>query len=128
MFHVPEFGRIRHGLLASTSKDGNNGAFALPLGRGRIADIIASDGMGWEHVSVKIRLGRKLSTPTWHDMCRVKNEFWDKGDCVVQYHPPALVYVNTHPHVLHLWRPNSPDIPEIPIPNPWLVGIPKLTL
>lgn len=60
----------------------------------------ASDGGGWEHVSVST-IER---CPTWDEMCKVKSLFWDDDDLVVQYHPPASEYVNNHPYTLHLWR------------------------
>jgi len=65
-FHVPEKFRVTKGRRASNSEDGNNGAFIMPsfLG-GRILCIIASDGMGWEHVSVRVSSGKKSRTPTW---------------------------------------------------------------
>lgn len=69
--------------------------------------IIASGGddddeqsEGWEHVSVSAP-GR---TPTWAEMCFVKDLFWEETECVVQYHPPRADYVNNHPYCLHLWR------------------------
>jgi hypothetical protein len=46
-------------------------------------------------------------------MCKVKNLFWDKEDCVIQYHPPEKDYINVHRSVLHLWKPI-----DIPIPMP----------
>ena len=55
-------------------------------------------------------------------MCRVKELFWSDTDAVVQYHPPADVYVNTHPFCLHLWRPSDPDN-QLPVPDPELVGL-----
>src|SRR6266536_5860978 len=53
MFHVPEKYRMGAGPWGSDSTAGNNGAFALPprIGNRQLA-IIASDGSGWEHVSV----------------------------------------------------------------------------
>ena len=78
--------------------------------------IIASCGMGWEHVSVSAP-GR---CPTWGEMHHVKELFWSDDECVVQYHPPKEDYVNCHPFVLHLWRPNTPGV-EIPRPPKALV-------
>lgn len=67
---------------------------------------IASNGMGWEHVSVSMD-HRK---PTWQEMCCIKELFWDADDCVIQYHPPESNYVNIHPNCLHLWRPVDQEI------------------
>lgn len=124
-FHVPNDNRLRTGQLASSEADGNNGAFFLPFNRrggrkkrnkGAGLWIIASDGHGWEHVSVSTP-GR---CPSWSEMCRVKDIFWDPEDAVIQYHPPRSMYVNNHPHTLHLWRPM---FSSIPLPPPILVGV-----
>ena len=105
MFHVPEMYRLLDGKLASTARDGNNGAFMIPYKNkegGRYwLRVIANDVEGWEHVSVS--LAHRI--PYWEEMCVIKDLFWDAEDCVVQYHPPKSEYVNTHPYVLHLWRP-----------------------
>lgn len=67
-------------------------------------------------------LRRKIQTrtPTWKEMCYVKDLCWDGEDVVVQYHPRRSEYVNQHPNVLHLWRPK---LGAIPTPPPELVGI-----
>ncbi len=91
-----------------------NGAFHIKLYSG-MAFIVASDGMGWEHVSVSF----KDHTPRWGDMCHVKDLFWHEEDCVVQYHPPKSLYKNLHEHCLHLWRPVGG---ELPIPSPEMVA------
>ena len=71
--------------------------------------FIASWGGGWEHVSVKAciepGLAWELRIPTWDEMCFVKETFWADDECAFQLHPPKVDYVNTHPCVLHLWRP-----------------------
>lgn len=100
----------------------NNGAFSLPSCEpGWSLFLIASDGAGWEHVSVHARNEKdRQRTPTWREMCQVKAACWDDPeDLVVQFHPRASEYVNQHPHVLHLWRPVGI---ELPTPDPILVG------
>ena len=116
MFHVPEKNRIRTGFLGSDETSGNNGAFFVRNGKGVEFKIIASDGMGWEHVSVS--LGDRC--PTWEEMVFVKNLFWDPDDCVVQFHPARKDYVNSHPFCLHLWRPTEE---KFPVPDKIMVGI-----
>ncbi len=126
-FHVPHEERLgpeQHAQLGSSPLDGNNGIFMLK--RRRLVFVCqASDGLGWEHVSVSIKsyshnqLMEANRTPTWEEMCWIKDKFWDTTDTVVQYHPAAGVYVNCHPHCLHLWRPANG---HMPIPNPWLIG------
>ena len=115
-FRVPEKLRITSGRMASDERYGNNGAFALPAkpGRPRLA-MIASDGAGWEHVSVSTT----FRCPTWDEMCEVKALFWGPEDCVLQYHPPASEYVNDQPYCLHLWRPIGVTMPA---PPSWMVG------
>lgn len=101
-FQVPEECRVKSGLMASDSSYGNKGAFVIKGPRGFKLNVIASDGLGWEHVSVSVIDANRC--PTWDEMCSVKDIFWGDDDCVVQYHPPKSDYVNNHPYVLHLWR------------------------
>lgn len=100
--------------MSSNDRIGNNGAF-LFTHKGAELRTIASDGEGWEHVSVSLA----TRCPTWDEMCYVKSIFWDAEDCVIQYHPPESCYVNHHPYCLHLWRPVGKEIPQPPI---WMVG------
>lgn len=116
MFTVPNKHRIRDGAMGSTDAIGNNGAFAIPLKHSQIVYVIASDQMGWNHVSVS----RKDRCPTWDEMCQIKNLFWGETDWVVQYHPPKSEYVNNHPYCLHLWQPIGQ---AFPVPESILVGI-----
>jgi len=101
--------------MGSDNSFGNNGYFLLHW-EGYEVRCIASDGLGWEHVSVTINRER---TPSWEVMCFVKDLFWDDEDCVIQYHPPKSAYVNKHPGCLHLWRLKGADIP---IPERRLIG------
>ncbi len=109
MFKVPEKRRIKDGPMGSTLLDGNNGAFQIELPKASVF-VIATDGMGWEHVSASTR----TRTLTWEEMCMIKNLFWDPEDAVVQFHPPKSDYVNRHPFCLHLWRPKFQEIPRPP--------------
>jgi hypothetical protein len=98
--------RTTDGPLASDTSYGNNGAFAVPgLQSGTLFSVIASDGDGWEHVSVVVVMRRGTRVPTWAEMCHIKALFWTEDEAVLQYHPAKADYVNIHPHVLHLWRP-----------------------
>jgi hypothetical protein len=121
MFHVPERFRIISGRMGSNQSYGNNGAFRIPSPRGkRELFIIASDGMKWEHASVHASQGQEDYTPTWDEMCFIKDLFWDDEDVVMQLHPKKSQYVNNHPNTLHLWRPTESSIPT---PDSILVGI-----
>lgn len=120
MFHVPEQYRD---LSKSTPAHGNSGVFEWRKGN-KMIRCIASDGEGWEHVSVSIHEyhNRKVThrMATWDEMCEVKNMFWDEEDVVIQYHPRKSEYVQTVSYVLHMWRPIGV---EIPTPPPIFVGI-----
>src|SRR4051812_41162312 len=117
MFHVKEEARIiDHPILFSSSKDGNNGAFLFnSIEPGWQLYVIASDSTEteekWEHVSVHASNGKKMRTPTWKEMCYIKDNFWDDEDIVMQLHPKKSEYVNCHPYTLHLWRPINKEIP-----------------
>src|SRR4051812_20316593 len=106
---VPEHLRVKGGLMGSSEADGNNGAFLLVV-NGVQMQAIASDGLGWEHVSVSTR-GR---CPTWEEMSYAKGLFWEPEDVVIQFHPAASEYVNIHPTCLHLWRPRGRNLPLPP--------------
>lgn len=117
-FKVPEKFRVTSGRMRSDSSYGNNGAFEVTVKTSckQSMYVIASDGMGWEHVSVS----RKDRCPTWEEMCKVKELFWDEEDTVLQFHPPKSEYVNNHPFCLHMWRKIGENI-ETPFKH--LVGI-----
>lgn len=116
MFKVPNNHRLRiHKTMGSDDSYGNNGVFIIPF-MGQSINCIASDQEGWEHVSVTLDGGKE--TPSWEIMCAVKDWFWDGEDSVIQYHPPKSLYVNQHPHCLHLWRPI--DV-EMPLPDRKLI-------
>ena len=118
MFQVPNQYRLRHRKWIGTEDvDGNNGMFVIPsdVRKGSELTIVASDGAGWEHVSVSL----KNRTPDWAEMCQIKNLFWGENDVVVQYHPDKEDYVNFHKFCLHLWRPTEEGLP---VPASILVG------
>ena len=111
--------RVIVGKQASSIEDGNNGVFVIGIpNNGGAFVCVASNGELWEHVSVHVIVTLEpetLRTPTWDEMCAVKNLFWDESECVVQYHPPMTNYVNIHKNVLHLWRPLGKKIPMPPL-------------
>lgn len=107
-FRCPETFRVQ--FSGHPVGDETCGTFVIPLRHGQRLYVIASNGMGWEHVSVS----RRDRCPTWEEMCAVKAAFWSPDDCVVQYHPPESDYVNNHSYCLHLWRPTDAVIPRPP--------------
>lgn len=78
--------------------------------------FIFSHGDGWEHLSVSY----PNRTPSWDEMCDLKDAFWDKSECCVQYHPAESDYVNMHPYCLHIWKPTNS---VLPVPPPIMVGL-----
>lgn len=91
--------------------DDKNGAFIINLPNSRLSfNVIASSGMGWEHVSVSTT----ERIPKWNEMHQIKELFFEDEEAVMQLHPPKSNYVNNHPNCLHLWRPINK---EIPLPN-----------
>jgi len=119
-FNCPDPYRVTRGRLGTArSLHGNNGIFVIPSPNPKshiLFTVVASDGIGWEHVSVST----KERCPTWNEMCFIKATFWGPEDCVVQFHPPQAQYVNNHKYALHLWRPVAVDLP---FPPPILVGL-----
>lgn len=115
--------RIRWGEFASGDSAGFNGAFTFTFpGEARKVFCIASDGLGWQHVSVSFA-PNSLKTPSYAIMEAVKQIFWGDDVWVLQFHPPAAEYVNNHPGCLHLWRPTEQ---EFPVPQSILVGLKEL--
>lgn len=108
-FHAPQQFLTIHPVY-KTSGSGNNGFFTFKR-KNIHYRMVASDEMGWEHVSVSLSVKR---CPDWEEMCMIKDLFWDKEDCVLQYHPPESEYVNYAPYVLHMWRPTDQNIPLPP--------------
>lgn len=114
-FHVPTEYSQPHPIFG-VKGEGNNGWFVFTR-NGIVFKCQASDGEGWEHVSVSLNKNR---CPTWGEMCIVKDLFWDKDDCVVQFHPPESEYVSMAKYCLHLWRPTDG---VIRCPESILVGV-----
>ena len=100
--------RVTQGPMGSDASYGNNGLFVI-IRHPDTLNVIASDGMGWEHVSITI----KDRTPTWDEMSYIKNLFWNEDETVIQYHPKKSEYVNQHPYCLHLWKKADKDY-ELP--------------
>ena len=67
-------------------------------------------------------------TPTWDQMCKMKEIFWKDDETCIEYHPAKDQYVNMHSHCLHIWRPVIDDNflneskEQFPVPPHFLVG------
>ena len=96
--------------IIDESPDGIAAEIKLPHFKGQ---LIASWGMGWDHVSVTPY--KDYITPDWEDMCIIKDELFYPSETVVQYHPAESRYVNIKGNCLHLWRPQKQDMPVPPI-------------
>ena len=116
-FKVPEKFRVK--LSGYPQGDATNGAFVAKLKHSQVVFVLASDGEGWEHVSVS----RKDRCPIWEEMCQVKDLFWDDEDVVMQFHVPPKDHVNNHPYCLHMWKSKTIAFPR---PPSILVGVPKI--
>lgn len=88
-----------------------NGIFEVRVG-GKWFRCHASDGGGWEHVSVVPLSGNNV--PTWKEMCAIKEMFFEDEEAVMQIHPKKSEYVNVHKNCLHLWRPTGAEMPLPP--------------
>ena len=94
--------------IRETGKDGMSGWVTL---KGKMFGFIASNGGGWDHVSASLR----DRTPTWDEMCAIKDIFFGEGECCVEYHPAKRDYVNMHQHCLHIWKPQNVELPKPPM-------------
>lgn len=109
MKSLEEIKAIPNLMIERTGADGGCGYLYLGGTKTKPVRVVFSWGEGWEHVSVSY----PNRCPTWDEMCRVKDMFWNDEECVVQYHPPKSEYVNIHPYCLHLWRKCGQNV-ELP--------------
>ena len=108
--HLNQF-RKDHPTLGKSPKDSLCGFFLIPSpvpGNHELRVISSGehwdDPLGeWEHVSVSTQ----TRCPTWEEMCKVKNLFWNESETVLQFHPKRSEYVNNFPYCLHLWKPRT---------------------
>lgn len=77
---------------------------------GVVLRIIASNGQGWDHVSVST----PDRCPTWDEMEQVKRFFFEDWETAVQFHVPPSEHVNYHPFCLHLFRSQRTTISRPP--------------
>lgn len=67
--------------------------------------IWGRDEDGWEHVSVSPYIHR--ITPSWDDMCVLKDMFFGEEEIAMQIHPRKSQYVNKMENCLHIWKPKD---------------------
>ena len=110
MKNINEIKKTRNLFIeAENANDGMGGHYYDSIS-GKRLNFIFSYQLGWEHLSVSM----PNKTPTWDQMCIMKDIFWNKDECCVQYHPKEEDYVNNHPHCLHIWKSTEEKIPTPP--------------
>jgi hypothetical protein len=93
-----------------------DGAFLVLRGR-TFFRVLATSGMGWDHVSVSL----SDRCPTWDEMEFIKRLFFKDDETVMQLHVPPKDHKCLHPYCLHLWKPHEAT-GSIPRPPNALVG------
>lgn len=76
----------------------------------KVLNFIFSWACGWEHLSVSTT----VKTPTWEQMCKMKDIFWNEDEVCMQLHPAKENYINNMPYCLHIWKPIKENIPTPP--------------
>lgn len=66
---------------------------------------------GYEHVSISPK--KQFRTPTWNDMCILKDIFFDEEEEAYQIHPKKSQYVNVAENCLHLWKPIGQELGDL---------------
>ena len=111
-FRRPDFERALYGGRG----DSGSGVFGVPSPIDkRELTVVASDGSGWDHVSVS----RRDRIPRYEEMVYVRALFFDLDETVMELHMPESEHINVHERTLHLWRPHDVEIPR---PPAWMVG------
>ena len=119
MKNLNELNKNRIKMFGSDGAE-SNGAFKFRI-KGNDYLVIASNGGGWEHVSVSC-ISR---VPSWEIMCEIKDMFFNEDEVVMQLHPAKIDYINNHPNCLHLWKPLNE---KIPTPPSIMVGLKEFNL
>jgi hypothetical protein len=104
--------------------DDRGGAFLVPSPGTTGLSVIASNGYGWDHVSVSL----KNRCPNWGEMNKIARLFFGEDECPYQLHPPEKDYVNNHPYTLHLWRCHDREVPRPPSVMVGLKGVSAETI
>lgn len=68
--------------------------------------IVASNGGGWDHLSVSTA----DRCPTWMEMEHVRKIFGKSYEIWVQFGVPSTEHINFHPYCLHWWRHHHREI------------------
>lgn len=109
MKDLKSFKCSKHLRIRGIENYGGYGELRMPTWKG---SVIWSHEAGWEHVSVA-PYNRRI-TPSWDDMCLIKDIFFLAEEWAVQFHPAENEYVNKLPNCLHLWRPINGNLQTPP--------------
>ena len=58
----------------------------------------------WTYQDKHVSIWPKDHIPTWEEMCKIKDMFYNDEDEVWQCHPKKSQYVNIKENCLHLWE------------------------
>lgn len=86
------------------------GKLKIENGIDKALHFIFSWGCGFEHLSVST----PIRTPSWEQMCMMKDIFWNDDEVCMQLHPKKEDYVNNMKFCLHIWKPIDTEIPTPP--------------
>ena len=101
----------RSALLHIHAADIHGGIGSVTIGDWTGSVVWGTDEDGWEHVSVSPY--DKSITPSWDDMCKLKDIFWGDEEMAIQIHPKKSQYVNMVENCLHLWAPKDARLREM---------------
>ena len=87
-----------------------NGKLKIDNSLKKTLNFIFSWGCGFEHLSVST----PVQIPTWEQMCKMKEIFWNDYEVCMQLHPKKEDYVNMKKYCLHIWKPINQEIPTPP--------------
>ena len=59
-------------------------------------------------------------TPSWDQMCKMKEIFFEDEEECIEYHPKKSEYITAHPHCLHIWRPQVDVIFDLYRKSGWV--------
>lgn len=90
--------------------DSEDGFFVVKNHGFREINVVVSTEGGWDLVSVMTR----GSSPTWDEMCLVREIFFRDDETAIQYSVPKPERISTHKFALHWWRPHTLELPRPP--------------